>query len=272
MKPKLHWSQISQLCRCGIQYEFRYVKEIIRPPAIALIVGSATHVSIEKNLKHKLETKGTLLSDAEVRQIAADEINTRWEKDGADLSSLDEDEVGKGEKAVRGGAVDTAVSLASLHHHELAPGINPVHLERVWDLEIAGFPVDLRGTIDVQEESRIRDTKTAKRSPPEGTADKSEQLTMYAMATHILDKKIPELQLDNLVKTKVPKVVIQKTMRTEDDFAPLLARIAAASKAIESGIFMPCAPDHWCCSPKWCGYYGMCPMVKARKQIAVPSK
>jgi hypothetical protein len=270
MKPKLHWSQISMMCRCAAAYEFRYVKGIIRPPAIALIVGSSTHVSIEKNLKHKLETKGTLLSDAEVRQIAADEINTRWEKDGADLSSLDEDEVGKGEKAIRGAAVDMAVSLSSLHHHKLAPKINPLHLEREWDVEISGFPVDLKGTIDCQEPDRIRDTKTSKVSPPKDRAEKDEQLTMYSMASKVLDGSIPKLSMDVLVKTKTPKVVTLDTTRSDKDFEPLLARIAVVSKSIETGMFPPCDSGHYLCSQKWCGFFTLCPYVRGK--VSVPAK
>ena len=282
MKPKLHWSQISMLCRCGQQFYYRYIKGIIRPPAVALIVGSATHVSIEKNLKHKMETKGTLLTDEAVQQAAADDVNRRWQEEGVDLSSEDEEDVGKGEKFIRGEAVDMAVSLASLHHHELAPVIEPIHLERKWDVEISGFPCDLQGTIDIQEHAsmasveeaekpvsgpagtRIRDTKTSKRSPPADKAEKDEQLTMYSLASKVLDGDAwaRELTMDFLVKTKVPKAVVQRTVREQADFEPLLARIAAASKCIETGVFMPCSPDNWCCDPRYCGFFAMCPFVR----------
>ena len=255
------------LCRCGIAYEMRYVKGIIRPPAVALIVGSATHVSIEKNLKNKMEKK-VLLPDEEVRQVAADDVNARWKNEGCDLSSLDEDEVGHGEKEIRGEAVDMAVSLASLHNRELAPTIEPIHIERRWDVSITDFACDLQGTVDIQEQNRVRDTKTAKRSPPAGSADKSEQLTMYCLAVKVLDGYIPALTMDYLVKTKVPKVIVQATKREGADFDPLLARIAAASRCIESGIFVPCAPDHWCCSKLYCGYWSMCPYVRGHTQVA----
>jgi hypothetical protein len=261
MKPKLHWSQIAMLCRCGIQYEMRYVKQIIRPPAIALIVGSATHKSIELNLKNKMDKK-VLLPDEEVRQLAADDLNKRWDTEGADLENLDEDDAGKGEKFVRGAAVDMAVSLASLHNKELAPTIEPIHLERKWDVAINGFPCDLQGTIDVQEQGRIRDTKTSKRSPPKDKADKDEQITMYALASKVLDGSIPELAMDFLVKTKVPKSVVQTTHREQADFEPLLERIAAASKCIESGVFLPCPPDSWACDPRYCGWFNQCKFVR----------
>ena len=286
MKPKLHWSQINMLCRCGIAYEMRYVKGIIKPPAVALIVGSATHKSIETNLRNKMEKK-VLLPDEEVRQVAADDVNARWQEEGADLSGLDEDEAGKPEKEVRGEAVDMAVSLASLHGRELAPAIEPIHIERKWDVAIDGFPCDLQGTIDIQEHgsmasvedtekampgpagTRIRDTKTSKASPPKDKASKDEQLTMYAMAAKVLDGSIPELAMDFLVKTQTPKVVVQRTIREQDDFGPLLARIAAASRCIESGIFVPCQPDAWQCDRRYCGYHdSLCPYVRHKVSVA----
>lgn len=271
------------LCRCGQQFNFRYVQNIVKPPAIVLIVGSATHTSIEKNLRSKMETK-VLLPDEAVRQAAADDVNRRWQDEGADLSSLDEDEVGKGEKELRGEAVDMAVSLASLHGRELAPGIEPIHLERKWDVAIISGTCDLQGTIDVEERGRIRDTKTRKASPPKGVADRDEQLTMYAMASAVLAKEedaraggskalsefIPELTMDFLVKTKTPKTVIQTTHREQKDFSPLLARIAAASKCIESGMFMPCPPDSWQCSPRYCGWFNQCEFVRHKVSVAVP--
>lgn len=291
------------LCRCGIAYEMRYVKGIIRPPAVALIVGSATHVSIEKNLKNKMEKK-VLLPDEEVRQVAADDVNARWQNEGCDLSSLDEDEVGHGEKEIRGEAVDMAVSLASLHNRELAPSIEPIHVERLWDVSITDGPCDLQGTIDIEEKvvveqaqilseeqlsqlpvrSRIRDTKTSKRSPPKDKAARDEQLTMYGMALAVLTQReseladkprtladcIPALSMDFLVKTKEPKVVVQNTQREQADFAPLLARIAAASRCIETGIFLPCPSDSWQCDARYCGYHdGLCPYVRGKKTVGM---
>jgi hypothetical protein len=269
VKPKLHWSQISMLCRCGQQFFYRYVQNIVKPPAVALIVGSATHKSIELNLKNKMDNK-VLMDIDSVRAIAAEDVNNRWQNEGADLSGEDEEDVGKGEKFIRGEAVDMAVSLASLHHKELAPAIEPIHLERKWDVAIDGFPCDLQGTIDCQEKCRIRDVKTRKASPPAGLADRDEQLTMYALASKVLDGgQIPELAMDFLVKTKTPKAKTQTTSRDQADFEPLLARIAAASKCIETGVFMPCSPDNWCCSKKFCGFWSMCTFVRHKVSVAV---
>lgn len=264
MKPHLSWSQMSMLSRCPVQFEWRYIKGVIRPPAVALIVGSGTHKSIEANMREKQE-HGKLLPDNVVMDAARDAVNERW-KEGV---ALDDEEKSRGEKSVRGDAVDTAVSLAYLHHTDLAPDIRPEHVEREWRIVIPEASRDIIGYIDIQErEDRnwtIRDTKTSGKSPPADAAWNSDQLTMYALASHVLDKRIPPLALDYLVKTKTPKTVVQTTTRTIEDFQPLLARISVALKLIDAGVFMPCAQDSYVCSRKFCGYWSQC--VYARKRV-----
>lgn len=262
-KRQLHWSHISMLQRCGIQYQYRYLQGSIKPPGVALIVGSATHESIEDNMKHKRDSGDVLPAEA-VAEKARESVNHRWQSEGV---ALDAEEKSEGEANVRGQAVDMAVTLSRLHHSELAPIINPVHVERKWVLEMDNFPFDLSGTIDLQEPTTIRDTKTAKRSPPENTAHGSDQLTIYALAATILDGKTPDLRLDSLVKTKTPKVVTQETTRDESDFQVMLRRIEAASRQIETGAFIPAPSDSWQCSAKFCGYWNECPYSRKRVQV-----
>jgi hypothetical protein len=252
------------MMRCAVQYEFRTVKGIVRPPGVAVLVGSSTHKGIDVNLNHKIKT-GQLLPVEDVMEAAAEDLNKRWQ-DGVEL---DGEEKTVGESSVRGDAVDTVVALSALHHKEVAPRINPAHVERKFVLELEGFSRNLTGTIDIDEVGGIvRDTKTAKRSPPAGTADNSDQLTMYGLAVRTLDKVEPVLVLDHLVKTKVPKAVTQMTTRTAEDYQVFLNRVAAATRVVESGAFMPCSQDSWVCSEKFCGYTGICPYF--RKRVVVP--
>lgn len=262
-KPQMHWSHLAMLSRCGVQYEFRYIKGIIKPPAVALIVGSSTHDAVGENMSFKKD-HGKLLTKEVVQQIARDSINKRW----GDGVELDAEEKEQGEATVRGEAVDVAVALSSIHHDELAPSILPAHIERKWVLELQGFPVDLAGTIDLQEtkarDNVVRDLKTASKSPPAGAANNSDQLTMYSLAVNKLDKVNPPVALDYLVKTKVPKAVSQFSERTPEDHAVLLRRIEAAVNAIQKGAFIPAPQDHWLCSQKFCGFWSICPYARKR--------
>jgi len=266
-KRQIHWSHISMLQRCGVQYEFRYLKKIVRPPAVALIVGSATHKSIDENLSFKRDHK-KLLTQEVVQAIARDDVNKRWEAEGV---FLDEEEKSQGEANVRGEAVDTAVTLAQLHHTALAPDIHPLHVERKWVLEINDFPFDLAGTLDIQEVIQVggnlRDTKTSSKSPPANAADTSDQLTCYSLAIYKLDGYEPPCHLDYLVKTKTPKAVSQESKRTNEDYEVFLNRVAAAGNAIEKGVFIPAPQDSWSCSLKFCGFADQCKYFRGFKQV-----
>lgn len=262
-KPQLHWSHLNMLLRCGAQYAFRYIDGLKRPPAVAMLIGSATHKGVEHNMLAKRD--GIECRAEDVSEVTAEEVESRWRADGV---ALDQEEKSQGEASVRGEAKDSAVALALLHYRELAPSITPVHVERKWVIATPDtMTMDLSGTIDLQEANILHDTKTAKRSPPAGAADGSDQLTLYAIACLKLDGRIPELQIDSLVKTKTPKAVIQKTVRTEDDMNVFLRRVAVVQRSIQSGIFLPAPADSWICSEKFCGFTGVCTYF--RKRVAV---
>ena len=60
MADDLSPTKLGMLERCGLQYEFRYVKGLKLPPSSPLIVGSAAHRAAELDLKRKMEA-GELL-------------------------------------------------------------------------------------------------------------------------------------------------------------------------------------------------------------------
>jgi putative RecB family exonuclease len=264
-KPVLHKSMIGMFDRCPKQYEFRYVEGIRIPPVSAMIAGTGVHRAAAKDLTAKRDT-GKLLPKQAVLDEARDAVNSEW----AAGVLLNDSEQLLGEKRARGETVDMAVSLAGLHHGKLAPGLEPKHIERPFTVELNGFPVDLSGTIDLQEASgTVRDLKTRSASPPEGLADSSLDLSMYGLAAMALEGASPELlAMDFLVKTKTPKLVTQTTTRGDGAYRAFLLRIEAVSHAIESGSFPPCSPENWCCSPRWCGYWSRCPFGAAARVTA----
>lgn len=256
-KPHLSISQLNMLARCGEQYRYRYVEGIKAPPGVQLVIGKGTHGAIEKDLANKIEW-GELLPDDSIADFAADATRKAWQEDAPVLGEGDPDE---------GGAVDTAVALATVHHRELAPVIEPVAVERKFRLELPDFPFDLVGVIDVEETTRIRDTKTSSKTPPADAAHVSDQLTMYHLeaATRGESKTVA---LDYLVKSKQAKALTLESTRNEQDHARLLRRVEAAAKVIQAGAFTPTTPDNWACSPKWCGYWDRCAWG-SRKAVTV---
>lgn len=142
--------------------------------------------------------------------------------------------------------------------------------------EIIPDPHEYRPTL------HIRDTKTSGKSPTKslmdgnkqpGIADDSDQLTTYAMASLVLDGKLPDAMfLDYLVYTPArhdTKYVPTKTVRDMNDINVFLNRFANAVHAYKRGIFVPAKADWWGCSQKYCGYWDMCPYAKRPKLIQI---
>jgi len=229
-----------------MQYYWRYIEGIKEPPGVALLMGQATHRSIQRNLEQKIET-GVLLPLEEAQEIARDELNKRWSREEVKLSDA---EVEEGIKNVKGRAVDASVRLSTLHHAEIAPMLNPSHVERRFTLELDGYPVDLQGVIDVEDQDGdsiiVRDTKTTGKSPNPTDADTSEQLTFYSLGVEVEEGRKPDkVTLDTLVNTQTPKKVILESTRDDADHEVLLRRIERAIEVIEKEAFIPANPSSY---------------------------
>lgn len=237
--------------RCPHQGYLRYIKEIKKAPGVAALVGRSVDKSVEHNLQNKIDN-GILLAPDQIQDIARDTLNQEW-IEGVLLS---EEEKMEGDKKVKGQCIDKSVRLASLHYNKVAPIITPVKVARKWEIEVIGFPYSIIGIMDIQEENSIRDTKTSKVKKT-GAANKSEQLTIYALAGKILDKKEYKLFLDYLVDNKDPKTDIQETMRNQKDFERLFRKLEAVAEMLEKEVFPPCNSEiNYLCCPEYCGYYG----------------
>lgn len=263
-------SALNMLFRCGEQYRRRYIEGHKIPPGIALLIGRATDTSVNADLGNKIQT-GELLPDAAIADIARDSLMTEWDRSGEVV--LDEEHSALGLKGARGAAVDTSVTLARLHHTEAAPKIAPTHVQRKFELDVAGEPIQISGVIDIQEGTRsIRDTKTSKRSPQQNEADRSLQLTAYALAVRQCEGKIPDkVVMDYLVHTKEPKLIQIESVRNDESLNPFLERTYQAYLTVKSGLFTPAPADAWFCDSRWCGWWHTCPYALRPVSVAVPT-
>jgi hypothetical protein len=66
------------------------------------------------------------------------------------------------------------------------------------------------------------------------------------------------VSLEVLVNNKEPKLQSLPTTRGPEDWANLLRRIYLMLTQIHTGLFPPCDPSAWICSPQWCGYFWTC--------------
>lgn len=272
-KPQLHQSHLAMLSRCGEQFRRVYIEGHREPPGVARLIGAVTHHAIKENLQIKMQ--GNLLSACGVADLTRTSFDSIWNE--APLT-FTQDEMEAGPDRIKGQAIDTSVSLVVAHHNELVPLITPVvgGLERAWVIRCEGYPYDLAGTIDIDEGSRIRDTKTRNKNPGQKEADTSEQLTMYAMVKKIVDGVDVEcVILDFLVKGDEAKVFSYQSHRSMSDFIVTKNRFERAVEVIEKEAFTPASQSDWWCSARFCGFAadGSCPFFHGRKvfSMAVPS-
>lgn len=269
-KPQLHVSHITRMALCGEQYRRIYVLGQRRPPGIVCHVGTANHKAHDVDMLAKRD-KEPVPSLSVTNDLVRDTVNHLCQEEGFMLSP---DEKSKGEKATRGEGIDRAIRLNEVRHKELVPLIEPVEVKKKWVAVLDGWPMDLSGEIDLEEDGGFRDLKTSGRWPQASMADTSLQGDMYAMARHLCyGEPMPQkFSLDILcdVKNKSgynTKLRQQDSVRYDWHIDVLLARVRNAMDCIEKGVFLAADPSGFICSPRFCGFYDDCPYARHKVQV-----
>lgn len=243
---------------CGEQFRRRYMEGERLSPGVAALVGTAVDRTVHTDLAVNMAGGSpNLLSEEVIAELARDNLVGAWDQQDVILAA--EDAIA-GPAKVKAAAIDKSIRLAKLHHHEVAPGLQPTHLHQKFVLDVDGHDFQLAGEIDIREGAEtIRDVKTSGKSPGLDAAERSLQLDAYALAVQAETGLLPRKGvLDFLIDTKFPKVVQPERSFDGANFGPFLARLQAAEEARQKGVFIPARPDHWMCSQKWCGYFPTC--------------
>jgi len=261
-RDHLSASSISTLQKCPKQYEFRYIKGIINPPNAALVTGKVAHKTFETYYNDAL-TSAQRLTAKQAAELSGDTLE-EYRKENEDAMSASEVD-------------DTHKILSDIVYRyvdNVAQFIEPRATEREFKY-VTQDGVPVLGYIDLLfnngGEPAIADYKITSKKMSLGSLTDSLQFNVYALATGIGD-----IQIHNLVKA-IGKPVARKTAQAQDgvtDYASNLRTIhhvfdgsqadhfeeliESAARLITSGIFMPCAPDSWCCNSNWCGYWHLC--------------
>lgn len=244
-KGYLSPSQIDMYLRCPMQYKHRYVDGIVSPPGIALVEGSSHHEALALNNQNKIKT-GDDLGEGEVVDAFAASFEKRkveiedWE--GEDVDTV----VGRGRKMIKAYMSDFAGSF------------RPVKQEfdvsaKVGDVEVRGI-TDASGA--VKERPTIVDYKTVSRSKSQAELESSLQLSFYAM----VESETGDVDFDvgyvNLLKSgKVNPQFIGYNANRVKWFRAVALSVA---NSISLGNFPLTAPESWCCSERFCGYWSRC--------------
>lgn len=285
MKPQYHVSGIELMSMCGVAFQHRYLDRKPEPRSVAMVVGSAVDRAVSADEMAKVET-GSLLAEEAVRDLAHDALVDEW-KNGTEVKvdgatsfknelpvAVSEEDADDGWTPGMGDAIDASVDLAAFHHRVVAPTLCPTHVQRKWVLDVEGLDIQVAGAIDIQQGLvSINDTKTSAKSPQKDLADKSLQLSMYALAVYRMDGAFPRfVQLNKIVRTpkrKDLKYVPLQSTRGPENMPHLLARIEAAANTVQSGVFTPADLNHWKCSERYCGFWNVCRYSRRPVSVAV---
>jgi hypothetical protein len=254
-------SMLGMFLRCPHQFERRYLRGEIIPPGIAARRGSATHKAAQLNHEQKLHTQADLPLE-DLQDAARDHYVTLIKDEGV---FIPKDQLPDKDRLLAAG-LDATVRLTTLYREALAPTIQPFLVEERLTCEV-GLPLPLQGTIDVLTTDQwLPDLKTADKSKGPKDADYSLQLTFYAgLVAHRTGTWPQRISLEVLVNTKAPKLQSLPTTRGPADWTNLVQRVHLMVAQIEAGLFPPCDPSAWICSPNWCGYFWTCTYALTRR-------
>jgi hypothetical protein len=134
-RRQIHVSGISMFNKCGMQFAFRYIQGMKRPPSAFMLCGTATDKAVTWDLDTKILT-GSLAQLSDLTDLAADSVETNPHKDEL---KLDPDDAGKSIKQVLGETKDKAVRLVQSHHTRVAPVILPWRTARKFTVNLDRF-------------------------------------------------------------------------------------------------------------------------------------
>lgn len=191
-------SRLSLFLSCRLKFFFRYVLGLKKPKSAALHVGGSVHAVLKAwNKARWLQTPLTLkqLHDAYSKAWSEADEPVEWEPG-------EEDE----EKKVGWRLVETYIRESKIPE-TLKPDAVEVPVEA--SLHEHGLP-KLVGILDLVQERKVIDFKTASQTPnPETVAHTNElQISSYAVLyRHNTGRREEGLELHHLIKTKNPKLV-----------------------------------------------------------------
>jgi len=247
-RPHLSFSALTMLLRCEYAWWRRYVLGERSRPKAAASVGTACHEGAAAALVHKRDNEGAGLSAKEAADIAV-----------AKLESVQNETVWD-EPFVS--AKDEIPGLMKVYVKDIAPQIDPLHIEQPVEYSFGDRLFTLKGRLDcVERWGTVRDTKTSGKTWGQGRIEESGvQGTIYTLD----DLENPSLfTYDIIVRLKKPRYQQIDKVITVAQKRAMLQLIDYAwirAQQIRSQEVTPLPTGHATilCSHRWCGYAEPC--------------
>lgn len=249
-------SSIATFLRCGLQWEFAYVKKVRHPPSLKQGLGLASHSAYESDMLVKLTTGANAEEDV-VLDVFNEEF-IEYNRQGFLRLKDDEDDEDDPVKAK-----DQQIRVIQKQHREIAPLIVPVLVEEPFLLKVNG--IHYGGTLDLFDaESKLRDWKNTAKKP---SRDGGYTLGMIGYAVgyrHLTGLIEREVQIDFLVRYKKQDPgyfpVSSGGPISDEAISGWASTVERVYNAIMAGNFVANGLQNNACS--WCGFRSICPAVR----------
>jgi hypothetical protein len=256
-KGVLSPAQFSMYKRCPRQYEYAYVKGLVRPPGISMLKGTAIHKGAEVVHRHTIATGTRMPMDEAVQQVA-------------DTFAAGLENIKKDPEVDVGLAKDRTLSNFRIYYVQAVPLIRPIAAEKTFAIKIGGVPI--RGVIDLIDQvfgdvvlgeddpnsppmvEVVSDLKTTTRRWPDQMVNHSTQMTLYAIVEDTQRIRV-DLLIDQKSGAKYLPIRATRSKREKQIITEDLVEMAGL---VKKGIFPRCLPDSYVCTKTFCGYYGLC--------------
>jgi CRISPR/Cas system-associated exonuclease Cas4 (RecB family) len=233
-------TQLHCLMDCQVRWWFKYGLRYPDLPSGKLALGRAVHAALAQNFEQKIESyedlpiSGVLALFREAWAVECDQTEFRDEEDPTELAACGE-------------------NLLAKYLDHVAPTIEPAAVELNVEGEIAGVAV--KGWIDVLDvNGRIIEIKTAARRPGSIEPRHRFQIATYGQLARGANG---EARIDTLIKTKMPGLVTQSFIITEQDVLATWELYPLAQAVMRSELYMPNRMSINC-SRRTCSFWRSC--------------
>lgn len=238
----LSFTQLNTYAICPRRYYYSYVRGIKVIPPLAVVQGKVVHEVLEAAHKSLRDVRA-------MRPREAVELHEeRWTTVEVEASG---DEVAAARRVGR--------DLVRIYIEGAYNARYPVDVERYWDGYLDDIP--LSGIVDLTErppeakETSVLDIKVRSRAGTGTDIVRSPQLGLYSWilrSRHVGFIELVRPKYVNVLTRHLTDADIENSLEWVRD----TARAIVNSRATDS--WPRCWRDNVLCSPKYCGYYGLC--------------
>lgn len=214
-------SSLNLYSRCPMAWKRRYIDKVAEAPSGKMVLGGAAGASLAQYYGRRIEAASLSTDDV------VDEFATEWD-----------DRTGREEviwgSDVAGTLKDTGVAALRLYLAAIAPGIEPVSVEREFELSWPDAPFTLTGYLDLETaDGAVCDYKMTGQRWSEDKAAAELQPTVYLAARRAEGDPASGFDYHAMIRTKQPKAEVVPTPRTERQLDLLTHRVFSIARSMQ---------------------------------------